>query len=85
MLISTAVHSSYIYRCTQKKSGCDTVNPWEIYFYLLVYLCFFVVYIHNVFFKKFVFAFTIPFTFSEIMKALLLVEYLLTPGFLNSH
>ena len=34
-----------------------------------------------VFFKEFVFAFTIPFTFSEIMKALLLVEQLSRAGF----
>ena len=34
-----------------------------------------------VFFKEFVFDFTIPFTFSEIMKALVFVEHLLTPGF----
>ena len=27
----------------QKSSGCDTVNPWEIYFYLLMYSWFFVV------------------------------------------
>ena len=37
------------------------------------------------FFKEFVFAFTIPFTFPEIMKAILLVEHLLTADFLTSH
>ena len=33
------------------------------------------------FFKEFAFAFTILFTFSGIMKALALVEYLSTTGF----
>ena len=37
------------------------------------------------FFKEFVFAFNIPFTFSEIMKALVLVEHLAKTGFENSH
>ena len=32
-------------------------------------------------FKEFVFAFTIPFTFSEIMRAFVLVGYLTTTGF----
>ena len=32
-------------------------------------------------FKEFVFAFTIPFTFSEIMRAFVLVGYLTITGF----
>ena len=82
------VHSSYIYCYAQKHSWYDTVNPWEIYFYLLMYLSFFVVFLHyqwwtysEVFFKEFVFACTIPFTFPEIMKALVLVEHISTTGF----
>ena len=37
------------------------------------------------FFEEFMFAFTIPFTFLEIMKALVLVEHLSATGFSNSH
>ena len=39
---STQAHNSSIYQYTQKKSGYDAINPWEIYFYLLMYLWFFV-------------------------------------------
>ena len=35
----------------------------------------------NVFFREFVFDFTKPCTFSEIIKALVLVEHLSTTGF----
>ena len=41
-------------------------------------------YSQQVIFKEFAFAFTIR-TFSEIMKALALVEHLSTTGFENSH
>ena len=37
------------------------------------------------FFKEIVIAFTIPLTFSEIIKALVLVEHLSITGFYNSH
>ena len=36
--------------------------------------------IHKGFFKEFLFAFTIPFTFLEIIKVLVLVEYLSATG-----
>ena len=36
-------------------------------------------------FQRFGFAFTIPFTLSQIMKTLVLVKHLSTPGFLNSY
>ena len=76
-----------------KNSRYNTVNPREIYFYLLMdvwydFLMLFLLSTMSIFlsvFQEFVFAFTFPFTFSEIMKALLLVEHLLTTGFENSH
>ena len=45
---STQVHSSYIYWYAQKNSGYDTANPWEIYFYLLMYLLLFVIFLLSI-------------------------------------
>ena len=45
---STHVRSSNIYWYAQKNSGYDTANLWEIYFYLLMYLLFFVVFLLSI-------------------------------------
>ena len=53
----------------------------------MIFRCFFTVnneHIHSVL-QSFVFALTIPFTFSEIMKALLLVEHLLVKILINTN
>ena len=42
---STQVRSSYIYWYARKNSGYETANPWEVYFYLLMYLLLFVVFL----------------------------------------
>ena len=49
------------------------------FFILMLYDFFFTM--KNVFFREFVFDFTKPCTFSEIIKALVLVEHLSTTGF----
>ena len=71
-----------------KKTLGTTVLTLEEYIFICSciydFLLFFTVnnnHIHKCFFKEFVFAFTIPCTFSEIMKDLLLVEHLLAAGF----
>ena len=75
-----------IYYYIQKTLG-TTLLTLEKYFYLHMHLCFFVVFFYckmSIFtsvFKEFLFAFTIPFTFMEFMKVLLLVKHLLTAGF----
>ena len=83
-LLSTEVHSSYIL-LYPKNSGYDTVNPSKIFLFAHAFMFFCCFYckmsIFTSVFKEFLFAFTIPFTLLEFMKALLLVKHLLTAGF----
>ena len=71
--------------CPQKTLGTILLNLEKsificssIYHFLLF---FFAINNEQMFFKEFVFDFTIPFTLSEIMKALVLVEHLSMSGF----
>ena len=67
-----------------KKTLGATLLTLEKYICLSIYhflLSLFTINVEQVLFKEFVIAFIIPFTLSEIMKALVLVEHVSTVGF----
>ena len=71
-----------------KKALSTTLLTLEKYIFVahvfIIFCCFSSLSIMSIFrsvFKEFVFAFTIPFTFREIMKTLVLVEHLSTTSF----
>ena len=83
-LMSTHVDSTDIYWYTQKTLGTTLLTLKKYFFicsFIYVFSLFFLLSIISIFTSVFQRVwFIIPFTFLEIMNALLLVEYLLTAG-----
>ena len=85
--MSTHVDSTDIYWYTQKTLGTTLLTLKKYFFicsFIYVFSLFFLLSIISLFtsvFQRVCVWFIIPFTFLEIMNALLLVEYLLTAGF----